>query len=199
MTALLRTSFAAALLAAAALIGCSSGSTVMMSGSKPATAVPVEQVRLYTETPRSNYQTVALITASAEVGTYLSIDRAEAAALDRLKEEAAEAGADGVMEIERDLVENGTVTSTSVWGRGSRVDWNNGMTTVSARAGAQTSTYVSRTIVFRAKAIRGGGPVTSGTSTASATTGTVGSTGVIRTSSHAAPAQSSSSSTRRRR
>lgn len=165
--------------------GCASGSTVMLGGAKPAEKIPVEQVRLHLTPPTGHYEDVALIRASANVNDFLSINDAEAAALEKLKEQAAEAGADGVVDIQQEVVENGTVVSSSAWGRGRAYggtiqigNYENRSGIASAEAGSVTTARVSRTIVFRAKAVRGGT-----VSTAPVTPVTQVSTGVASTNS----------------
>jgi len=89
--------------------GCATGSTVMLVGNAPEVSTPVEQVRLFLEPPTRGYTVIAVVQASAESDDFNSISIAEGAALKKLKEQAAAAGADGVVDIIREIMDGGVV------------------------------------------------------------------------------------------
>lgn len=93
-----------------------SGGVVMLSGLKPATPAPVETVQLFVTPPNTSYKKIALVTSSVPVSGNYGIAQAEAAALEELKKQAASAGADGVIEITREVLSGDTLISTSGWG-----------------------------------------------------------------------------------
>lgn len=93
-----------------------SGGVVMLSGLKPATPAPIETVQLFVTPPGTPYKKIALVTSSVPVSGNYGVAQAEAAALEELKKQAASAGADGVIEITREVLSGDTLISTSGWG-----------------------------------------------------------------------------------
>lgn len=76
------------------LAGCASVSRVMISEPRP--AVPVEQVRVYTQPPAGRYVEIALLDASSGEFTYGAQNRQDAV-IGKLRTEAARLGANGVL------------------------------------------------------------------------------------------------------
>lgn len=93
-----------------------SGGVVMLAGAKPATPAPVETVQIFITPPTQSYKRIALISSSVPVSGNYGIAQAEAAALEELKKQAASAGADGVIDITREVLAGDTLISSSGWG-----------------------------------------------------------------------------------
>ena len=96
-------------LSACFIWGCASGSTVMLSGIAPEMPTPLEQIKLFIEPPDQPYAVIALVNATADTEDFRSVAQAEGAALEKLKEQAAKAGADGVTDIVREMLDGGLV------------------------------------------------------------------------------------------
>jgi hypothetical protein len=101
------------------LAGCAQGGTVMLMGEKPKVARPTSQVEIFLEAPKRPFKVIALVNASASTKDQLfeSTAEAETNAFEQLKQQAAEAGADGIYEITQSTVDNGIVVSTSEAGQ----------------------------------------------------------------------------------
>ncbi len=95
-----------------------SGGVVMLSGAKPAIPAPVETIQIFLTPPTQSYKKIALISSSVPVSGNYGIAQAEAAALEELKKQAASAGADGVIDITREVLAGDTLISSSGWGGG---------------------------------------------------------------------------------
>lgn len=97
------------------LLGCAQGGTVMLVGEKPQVARPVSEVEIFLEKPSRPFRIIALVNASARTKDQLFETTAEAQtnALNQLKQQAAEAGADGIYDITQNTVDNGKTTSSS--------------------------------------------------------------------------------------
>lgn len=76
------------------LASCATASHVMISEARP--AIPVEQVRVYTQMPATAYVEIALLDASSGGFTYGAQNRNDAV-VTRLRTEAAKLGANGVV------------------------------------------------------------------------------------------------------
>jgi len=112
--------FFPALMALFLVAGCAveyvaTGSTVMLSGSPPAYGRSPETVTLFIDPPDRKYTVVAMVTASIRLDDYSDIAGAEALALEQLRREAAKAGSDGVMDIQREVMDRGAVVLSSSW------------------------------------------------------------------------------------
>ncbi len=164
----------ATLIAVILLTGCSlgmkaTGSVVMLKGEAPIQPTPVEQVQLLLDTKKEGYDIVALINASASVTESKQIAIAEGRALQELKHQAALAGANGVVDVVREVLVGDALISTMNYGRID--DFNIGDYTTSQDHGAhgvtqvpyreyqtintgQTSVSRSYTVYFRGKAVR---------------------------------------------
>ncbi len=154
-------SHAALLIAILALIvflsGCATGGTVMLSGTPPASPTPIEKIEIFLEKPDKKYKVIALITASADTDDFLSVSHAEKAALEKLKEQAARAGADGIIDIYREVLEGGSVVSSTVWGSATGTAYGRGGYTTGyahGTGGGFGALFKSYSIGFRAKAIK---------------------------------------------
>ncbi len=106
------------LIIAALLGGCiATGSTVMLNGTPPEKpAKTATQIELLLEPPAKAYTVIALVTASAKT-QFGDVAGAEGSALEQLKAQAAAAGADAVVEIERQVLSGGQVVSSGAYGR----------------------------------------------------------------------------------
>lgn len=131
------------------LDGCATGGTVMLSGSPPAEPRQVEEIEIYLEKPNRQYKVIAMIIASAETDDFLSVAHAEKAALEKLKEQAAQAGADGIIDIYREVMQSGAVVSSTAWGTAHGND-----SLVHGTGGGFGALFRSYSIGFRAKAIK---------------------------------------------
>lgn len=76
------------------LAGCASSSHRLLAPARP--PISPQQVRIYTAPPRP-YQEIALLDASGGPALFHGTPRGEAEAIERLKEEAAKVGANGVL------------------------------------------------------------------------------------------------------
>lgn len=92
-----------------------SGSTVMLKGSPPAMTGVAEDVSIFLEKPEKPFKVIALVTSSVRMDDYASVAEGEGAALERLKLQAAFAGADGIINITREIMDQGTIVSSTSW------------------------------------------------------------------------------------
>lgn len=87
--------FGAALASAMVLTGCSSpSSSVLIGDARP--EINVEQVKVYLDAPE-NYEEIALVEATSDSSWSFSDKAKMDAVLNRLKEEAAKVGANGIL------------------------------------------------------------------------------------------------------
>lgn len=100
------------------LAGCATASHVMISEARP--AIPVEQVRVYTQMPTGPYVEIALLDASSGGFTYGAQNRNDAV-LTRLRTEAAKLGANGVVIQEVGEYSGGSGMGIGVGGGGRHV------------------------------------------------------------------------------
>ena len=130
-----------------ALTGCATGGTVMLSGKAPTTpSKTADEVELFLTVPTKPYKVIALINSSRSGS---DIGLSEGMALEKLKDQAAQAGADGIIEIQREVMDGGAVISSGAYGQAS-LNQNN----VRASAGGIGSLIKTYTIVFRGKAVK---------------------------------------------
>jgi len=108
------------------LYGCSmssqiSGSYVPLNatGSALQTISP-EAVSIFLQPPESNYQAIALLSASATISGYSDVAAVEAEMLEELRRQAASIGANGVMDIVREVMVGDKVITTNTWGMTAR-------------------------------------------------------------------------------
>jgi len=160
------------LIATTLLTGCSlgmqaTGSVVMLKGEAPIQPTPVEQVQLILNTKNKEFHIVALINASASVAEPKQIAIAEGKALQELKNQAAQAGANGVIDVVREVLVGDALISTMNYGRiddfsiGDHATHNNdkhGIAQILHRehqtiSTGQTSVSRSYTVYFRGKAV----------------------------------------------
>lgn len=100
-----------------ALAGCASASRVMIADPRP--AIPVEQVRVYTQMPAGRYVEIALLDASSGF-TYGAQARNDAV-IAKLRAEAAGLGANGVVIQEVGETHGGSGLGIGVGGGGRHV------------------------------------------------------------------------------
>lgn len=130
--------------------GClATGSTVMLNGAPPENPTKTAvQIELLLEPPAKAYTVIALVTASAKT-QFGDVAGAEGSALEQLKAQAAAAGADAVMDIERQVLSGGQVVSSGAYGRSAGTAASR--QGVAFGSGAFTAQYY---ISFNAKAIK---------------------------------------------
>ena len=81
-------------MAACLLAGCAGSSSRLVAPARP--AISPEAVRIY-QTPPRRYQEIAVLDATSDARFFHGSPQGEADALQRLKEEAAKVGANGVL------------------------------------------------------------------------------------------------------
>ncbi|NOY71855.1 MAG: hypothetical protein GXP14_05675 [Gammaproteobacteria bacterium] len=155
------------------LTGCSlgmsvTGSAVMLKGDLPMQPSPVEQVQILLETENIDYQVVALVNASVSLAEPVDIAIAEGKVLQELKNQAALAGANGILEVVREVLVGDALISTMRYGGvdgHSPLDHNtldhdrHDLTQTlpieySSIDSSRTSISQSYTVYFRGKAVR---------------------------------------------
>ena len=108
------------------LYGCSIGSQISGSyvslnstgGILP--AISPAEVSIFLQPPKSKYQATALLSASATISGYSDVAAIEAELLEELRRQAASSGANGVMEIVREVMVGDKVITTNTWGMAAR-------------------------------------------------------------------------------
>ena len=141
------------------LAGCAQGGTVMLTGEKPKIVKPTSEIELVIEKPQRAYKVLAMVTASASTKNQLfqATSYAETNALEQLKKQAAEAGADAVIDIKQDTIENGAVVSTTSWGQANVNGSVNGNHVSASGTGSSFGfgeMLKTHEIIFRAKAVK---------------------------------------------
>jgi len=108
------------------LYGCSitsqvSGSHVSLNpiGNKLESIQP-DEVTIFLQTPEQTYQTIALLSASATISGYSNVAAMEAELLEELRRQAASIGANGVMDVVREVMVGDKVITTNTWGIAAR-------------------------------------------------------------------------------
>ncbi|MDD3295610.1 MAG: hypothetical protein PHG20_13105 [Geobacteraceae bacterium] len=96
------------------LMGCATGSVVLVGTARP--PIDPQSVKLYLKEPKK-YDAVGLVEASSDSG--LTNQGSQNYAVAELKKQAAKIGANGVL-----LTTTGTETSTTVHGYGSGTIWS---------------------------------------------------------------------------
>ncbi|MFT3804767.1 MAG: hypothetical protein QM766_26575 [Burkholderiaceae bacterium] len=137
--------FGALLVSVAALAACASTSAIVTG--KPRTAITADQVRLYTHPPRQ-YEEIALIQSSSR-GSFTFSDQAQMDVLvQRLKEEAAKLGANGVLLESTGNVASGSIGTGVGTGGGGGGGFTFGgiglSTTTTAKAGSARAIFVQQ-------------------------------------------------------
>lgn len=108
----------ALLLATALLAGCASASRVMISDPRP--PIPVAQVRVYLQPPATRYVEIALLDASTGEFTFGAQNRNDTL-INKLRTEAAQLGANGVLIQDRGQVPSNGGLGIGVGGGGRHV------------------------------------------------------------------------------
>lgn len=145
------------MLALTLLGGCSlglhaTGSTVMLSGIRPPAPSSIEKVQIFLEQPKQPYEAVALVNSSIQIGGQGNFPEAEAAALEKLKQQAAAAGADGVIDVVREVVRGDTLISSTAFDTTTRL---NGAPDLKTQQGTgYTSLSQTYSINYRGKAVK---------------------------------------------
>ncbi len=112
------------LLVAIYLLGCSigiqtSGSTVMLKGDKrDQNQIEHRAVEVFLEPPERAFDVVALVYASAEVVDPRFVAEYESALFAELRAQAVRAGAEGIINIVREVVSDGTLVTVDNYGLG---------------------------------------------------------------------------------
>ncbi|MGW8323834.1 MAG: hypothetical protein ACWGSD_20020 [Thermodesulfobacteriota bacterium] len=131
------------------------GSMVMLSGGPPPYPKAVESVTLFIDPPERKFTAVAMVTASIRLDDFLDIAAAEAMVLEQLRREAATAGSDGVVDIQREVMYRGAVVISSSWkhsrGYGDRDEFVRYATRDESDILSLNRAY---SLIFRGKAIR---------------------------------------------
>ena len=108
------------------LYGCSmssqiSGSHVSLnSTSSTLQAISPAEVSIFLQPPESKHQAIALVSASATISGYSDVAAMEAELLEELRRQAASIGANGVMDIVREVMVGDKVITTNTWGMATR-------------------------------------------------------------------------------
>lgn len=101
------------MVAVAILAGCSYGSKVMLAERESA---PAENTDILLKAPDKPYRVIAVVSGIAHSSDFLfSRARTEKAALERLKEKAVAAGADGVVQVTRETLKGNMVLPYTPW------------------------------------------------------------------------------------
>jgi len=150
------------------LVGCSvgihtSGSVVMLKESKlDQPQANVDAVEVFIGVPEKPYDVVALVHASADVMDYSYMAEYESALFIELRTQAVKAGANGIINVVREVVSGGALVTTDSYGS----DWVGSYThkdlqhhdgLAQPRKGpVMQSTHISNnySVHFRAQAIR---------------------------------------------
>lgn len=90
----MRLLFAGNLLAACLLVGCAGSSSRLLAPARP--PISPDQVQIYQTAP-AKYQEIATLDASSGARLFHGSEQTDAEAIQRLKEEAAKVGANGVL------------------------------------------------------------------------------------------------------
>ncbi|TPW09844.1 MAG: hypothetical protein FD130_2387 [Halothiobacillaceae bacterium] len=83
------------------------GSLVMLKGAAPVVATATTKIEILLTPPKTPYEVVALVQASAHVSDTLYMAEYEAAALEELKKQTAKAGGEGIIEVTREVLAGG--------------------------------------------------------------------------------------------
>lgn len=146
--------------------GCSTtsyidGSNVLLTpASQGRPAISPDDVTIYLQPPKQDYEPVALLVANATVGSYSDVAKIEAELLNELKRQAAATGANGVTDVVREVITGDKILTVSDWGITSRHNISDAdprlkhIITDRRQQGVISSDYL---IIYRAKAISIGG------------------------------------------
>jgi len=110
----------------AMLYGCSitsqvSGSHVSLNPiGNERQAIQPDAVTIFLQAPEHAYQTIALLNASATISGYSNVAAMEAELLEELRRQAASIGANGVIDIVREVMIGDKVITTNTWGMAAR-------------------------------------------------------------------------------
>lgn len=141
--------------------GCSTtsridGASVLLAPQTQSRSLAPEQVVVYLEPPEQDYQGVAMVVASATVTSYSDVALIEAELLNELKRQAAAVGANGIVDVVREVIAGDQTLSVSGWDVATR----NNLTDADVRLrqfisnqrteGRISSDYL---IVYRARAV----------------------------------------------
>jgi len=110
--------FGVALIAGFVMAGCASPSATVMIGQARA-EIPVEQVQLYLEPPET-YEKIAFIESSSKSSLSFSAQAQMDLVIERLKQEAAKVGANGVLLQETGEARSGSISTGTGGGTGGR-------------------------------------------------------------------------------
>lgn len=106
------------------------------------------RIKIFTTPPQGSYQVISVINASKSIDDYNSIEAAEKAALENLEYQAKKAGADGIMDVYIELLENGELVSSAIWRPDTKTDYSKIESAVGGGCGFSSS------INFKGKALK---------------------------------------------
>jgi len=127
----------------------------MLSGSRPTYGKSPEAVTLFIDAPERKFTVIAMVTASIRIDDFSEVAEAEALALERLRVEAASAGADGVIDIHREVMDRGAVVFSSSWKHETELTDRDDLYRTGRKDRTKMATLDrSYSLVFRGKAIK---------------------------------------------
>ncbi|MGA1790978.1 MAG: hypothetical protein ACMUIM_05805 [bacterium] len=106
------------------------------------------KIKIFTTPPQRSHQVISVINASKSIDDYSSIEAAEKAALESLEYQAKKVGADGIMDVYIELLENGELVSSAMWRSEIKSDYSQIESAVGGGCG------FSQSINLRGKALR---------------------------------------------
>jgi hypothetical protein len=142
--------------------GCSTasyidGSNVLLTpASQSLSSISPDDVTIYLQPPKQDYEPIALLVANATVGSYSDIAKIETGLINELKRQAAATGANGVTDVVREVIAGDKILTVSDWGVTSRHNISDAdprlkhIITDRQQQGVISSDYL---IIYRAKAI----------------------------------------------
>jgi hypothetical protein len=100
------------------ICGCATQDMFKHGGASPTD----EKIKIYPEPPQKAYQIISTINANTYIEDFSSPQEAEQAALKKLKHKAEKSGADGIIEVYIELLEDGEVVSSRAWSATTQID-----------------------------------------------------------------------------
>jgi len=107
-----------------------------------------EKIKIFPEPPQKAYEIISIINASMFIDDFRSPEAAEIAALKKLKNQAEKAGADGIIEVYIELLEDSELVSSTVWNTQTKTDFSKIESAIGGGCG------LSPSINFKGKAIK---------------------------------------------
>ncbi len=113
------------------LYGCSitsqvSGSHVALNPSNTSLgSITPEEVSIFLQPPEHSYQAIALLSASATISGYSNVAAMEAELTEELRRQAASIGANGMIDIIREVMVGDKVITSNTWGIAAKSSFEN--------------------------------------------------------------------------